>query len=290
MGYKMFFGVNLKPKINYDFKGLEGRIITIGNACLGKKSNDNKYFLNIRKNSQDYILAVLQKEKIENQNLQTILKIEKGMLLHVEGDGKYEISVTGNLEDMGDNNMINDDESLSQEEIIEKKIKEKEQIIKKEEKEKKPIVKLNKSKPVEESEDEINEESEDEINEESEGEEVEEVEAEEDVEEEDVKEEENSEDMDFENMDFEDNEDNEEEEDMDLDDDKDEEKEDEENDEDNMDNEDEEIDSGDSDIDEEELKREEEIQNLLSKKRVKPDTSNSVNDEKENDKKEKGKK
>merc|ERR1712032_1229243 len=265
MGYKMFFGVNLKPKINYDFKGLEGRIITIGNACLGKKSDDNKYFLNIRKNSQDYILAVLQKEKIENQNLQTILKIEKGMLLHVEGDGKYEISVTGNLEDMGDNNMINDDESLSQEEIIEKKIKEK-----------KPIVKLNKSKPVEESEDEINEESEDEINEESEGEEVEEVEAEEDVEEEDVKEEENSEDMDFENMDFEDNED--------------EEKEDEENDKDNMDNEDEEIDSGDSDIDEEELKREEEIQNLLSKKRVKPDTSNSVNDEKENDKKEKGKK
>merc|ERR1712032_30382 len=276
MGYKMFFGVNLKPKINYDFKGLEGRIITIGNACLGKKSDDNKYFLNIRKNSQDYILAVLQKEKIENQNLQTILKIEKGMLLHVEGDGKYEISVTGNLEDMGDNNMINDDESLSQEEIIEKKIKEKEQIIKKEEKEKKPIVKLNKSKPVEESEDEINEESEDEINEESEGEEVEEVEAEEDVEEEDVKEEENSEDMDFENMDFEDNEDKE--------------KEDEENDKDNMDNEDEEIDSGDSDIDEEELKREEEIQNLLSKKRVKPDTSNSVNDEKENDKKEKGKK
>ena len=89
----MFFGVNLTPKINYDFKGLEGRIITVGNVCLGKKSDDKKYYLNLRKDSHDFILAVLQKDKNESQNLQTILKIEKGMSLHVEGEGKFEISI-----------------------------------------------------------------------------------------------------------------------------------------------------------------------------------------------------
>ena len=72
----MFFGVNLKPKVNYDFKGLEGRIITIGNVCLGKNSDNNKYYLHIKNKAQDYILAVLQKDKNESQNLQTILKIE----------------------------------------------------------------------------------------------------------------------------------------------------------------------------------------------------------------------
>merc|ERR1711957_88495 len=98
-----------------DFKGLEGRIITLGNACLGSKSDDKKFYLHIKKSNQDFILAVLQKDKIENQNLQTILKIEPGMSLHVEGEGKYEISVTGNFEDMADDM---EEEEITQEEIV----------------------------------------------------------------------------------------------------------------------------------------------------------------------------
>merc|ERR1711957_516635 len=238
MGYKMFFGENLTPKITYDFKGLEGRIITLGNACLGSKSDNKKFYLHIKKSNQDFILAVLQKDKIENQNLQTILKIEPGMSLHVEGEGKYEISVTGNFEDMADDM---EEEEIIQEEIVKqvnKKVEKKPEPVKIEVKKPEPVKKeVKKPEPVKV-------ESEEEIDEEEEGEDMEDEEGD---------------DMDVEDMedmeDDEDLEDDEEEEDADLEDAEDE-------------GSDLQEDEGDSDMD----SNEEEIQTLLNKKRAKPDS------------------
>jgi len=59
----MFWGANLKSGQSYDFKGMQGQVLTFSTACLNNTSNEEKYYVSITSKNNTYNLTSLQKEK-----------------------------------------------------------------------------------------------------------------------------------------------------------------------------------------------------------------------------------
>jgi len=94
----MFWGANLKSGQSYDFKGLQGKLLTFSTACLNNTSDEGKYFVSITNKNQTYNLTSLQKEKHESSSIQNTLLIENGMKLSISGGAKGDVAVTGYIE------------------------------------------------------------------------------------------------------------------------------------------------------------------------------------------------
>lgn len=111
----MFWGANLKQgdKHNFDKKS-KGRILHLSNYSLGKNTDEGKIYVNFNYKNESYVLAALQKDKVENVNTDITMKIEDSMALSLTGGtGKAQVSVTGYWE--GSDNISDDGLPVKQE-------------------------------------------------------------------------------------------------------------------------------------------------------------------------------
>ena len=93
----MLWGCIVSKGKPYTFtKDSEYEFLHISNATLSKSNEQGKTYLLITKKKEIFILAVLQKDKVESYGLNIYVRSNEGITLTVSGQG--EINVTGYFE------------------------------------------------------------------------------------------------------------------------------------------------------------------------------------------------